>query len=300
MSKNKFGLRSKTNETQNIKKSELAETIWSDLKLDQNTLPEFNEFQKISQLECPDPIEPTVPQQKPWSMFAPNLKLVCVQNAKIFSKAWIKAIEPGLWGSAEAEMQRTNLNTKQIFHCLRNNRDLLGATKYREMQEASYTMENGVELLNMAVRFRNPTDSNLDYNKVLSMWTEAGKMLMDTQKNELNSTNFDPVTLKLVGEALVVLRYLTISEKFPAMTSTLGEMDVYFKKAMRSLVEEFGERVSEQEWIKATASEVALMSKGLITQKCFKYILYITVERLMYMVDTMLSDKNFERIFFEL
>ena len=284
-----------------MKKMELAETIWSNLRLNDKCLPSHEEFKNISLIDCEDVIQPSLPHFKPWSNFVPNLRLHRVQAAKIFAKSWTDSVEPQ-WGSAEEQMLKNNLTTKQVFHCLRNNRDLLGGTsnRYRDMQEASYTMGNCVELMNMSIRFKNKTDSDLNYMRVLEGLGQAGKLMMDTIENPLNATCFDPVTIKLVGEAAVVLRYIAISERFPAMSTNLGELDVYFKKAMRSIVEEFGERISEQDWLKASASDVALMSKNLVTPKCFKYIMYITVERLMFMVDAMLADKVFEREFFSL
>ena len=303
MSKSQFGRRSTQEKQQefHMKKMELAETIWSNLRLNDKCLPSHDEFKNISSIDCEDVIQPSMPHFKPWSTFVPNLRLHRVQAAKIFAKAWTESVEPQ-WGSAELAMNKNNLTTKQIFHCLRNNRDLLGGTasRYRDMQEASYTMGNCVELMNMSIRFKNKTDSNVNFTKVLEVLGEAGRMLMDTVENPLNSTCFDPTTLKLVGESCVILRYIAISEKFPAMSQNLGELDVYFRKAVRSIIEEFGERVSEQDWIKASAQDVALMSKNLVTPKCFKYIMYITVERLMFMVDTMLSDKVFEREFYDL
>merc|ERR1712127_480971 len=110
-----------------------------------------------SKLDCERIIQPEKPSYKPWSSFNPNLKLHLVQASKVFSKSWLDAVENS---SEEDVLRKANLTKKQVFHCLRNNRDLLSGSVTRYMQEASYTMQNSLELLNMVIRFRDK--NNLD------------------------------------------------------------------------------------------------------------------------------------------
>ena len=93
---------------------------------------------------------------------------------------------------------------------------------------------------------------------------------------------------------------MAISERFPALCTNLGDMDDCFKVAMKSTVEEFGERVSEHEWNKATAQDIALLSKNLMTPRCFAYAMFISVERLMFMINEMFKNKEFEQEFYSL